>query len=58
MKQFIIILVTVIMLFNVIAPAPLALQVQAAEVVDAGGGILTNVIGKFFYAVAWAFNNY
>ena len=48
MKQFIIILVTVIMLFNVIAPAPLALQVQAAEVVDAGGGILTNVIGKFF----------
>lgn len=44
MKQFIIILVTVIMLFNVIAPAPIALQVYAAEAGNDTGGVLSSLL--------------
>ena len=58
MKQFIIILVTVIMLFNVIAPSPIALEVYASEVGNAGadvGGALLSLIGKAISGIAIAF---
>lgn len=50
-KRFVIILVTVIMLFNVIAPQPLVPQAEAASV----GGILMAPLTALAGGLAWAF---